>query len=418
MTDPTKKKRSIRDLAPQVSRLLALARPHHRALAAGLVFLAIGSASGLAYPQAIRIIIDGELGLNEAVLGLVALSVIQAAAIACRHYIFTSVGEKVVATLRTRVYRHILEQEVGFFDTRRTGELANRLSSDTGVIQNTVSVNISMTLRALVGALGATAMLIVTSVFLAGVMLLVVPAIAVGAVIVGRQIRKASRRMQDALAKAGEIAEETISGIRTVRAFTQEKREATRYSLAIDDSFEQARRRAKVASIFSGGVSLATFAAIALIVWFGGKSVEADELSQGQFASFLMYTVMVAISFGQLAGLWGDLMRAVGSAERVFELLDRQPSIPPYGGESLAKVSGEIQFDTVTFAYPSRQDVRVLKDISFKIEPGEVVALVGPSGGGKSTIASLIPRFYDPDSGTISVDGHNLRDVEALSLRS
>jgi ATP-binding cassette subfamily B protein len=406
-----------------IRRLLSLARPQTKPLLIGAAFLAVSSGALLAYPQMVRVIVDEALGsgdksrIDRAALIILACFVVQALTSALRYYYFTISGERIVATLRKDLYAKIIEQEIGFFDARRTGELVSRLASDTTLLQNAVSVNISMLVRNAAGTVGGLALLIYTSPPLTLAMLAALPPIGIGVAVFGKKVRALAKDAQDAVARAGVVAEETISGIRTVRAFAQERREGARYGAAIDDSFAVSRRKIVTISNFTAGASLVGYAAIVAVVWYGGRLVIAKELSVGNLTTFVLYTLTVAVSVGTLGGLWTDFMAATGAARRIFELMDRTPAIPLAGGEALAEVKGDIQFDAVSFAYPSRPDVTVLKELTLHLAPGEIVALVGPSGGGKSTIAGLIPRFYDATSGVVRVDGHDVRALDGSRLR-
>ncbi|ADO69461.1 ABC transporter ATP-binding protein [Stigmatella aurantiaca] len=404
-------------------RLLSLARPELRTLLAGTFFLAIGSGMSLLYPQAMRLIIDEALGsrdralIDRAAMWMTLILAIQALAVALRFYLFTTAGERVVTRLRQDLFASMMGQEVAFFDERKTGELTNRLASDTTVLQNTVSANISMVLRNLAQAVGGVALLFYTSPVLTLLMLAVVPAVAVGAVVYGRRVRKLSKEVQDALASSNEVAEESLSGVRTVRAFAAEKHEVTRYRNAVDKAFELARRRIRHSSTFMAVASFGGFASAAVVLWYGGRLVVDGSLSVGGLTSFLLYSLFVAFALGALAELWADFMRASGAAERVFELMDRQPTIPATGGERPATVQGRVELREVSFAYPTRPDVQVLQGIDLTIAPGEIVAIVGPSGAGKSTIASLLTRLYDPQEGRILVDGKDLKALDPEWLR-
>ncbi len=411
-------------------RLARLARPEAPRLAAGAAALAIASVAGLLYPQAIRIVIDGALGgrvpaflgtgpeiVDRAALAMAVLALVQGLAIAARYVLFSTAGERVVTRLREDLYRRILEQEVAFFDERRTGELTSRLASDTGVLQNAVSANVSMALRNLASAGGGIAFLLVTSPRLTLLMLAVVPAVAVGAVIYGRRIRRLSREVQDALAAAGEVAEESIAGIRTVRSFDAEAEEARRYGRAVRRGYDLARHRILAGGTFMAAAATGAYAAAALVLWYGGRLVGRGALTVGGLTSFLVYTLVVAMSLGALADLWADFMRAAGAAERIFELLDRVPRVAMAGGERPARCAGRLALAGVHFAYPSRADVPVLRGLDLEVEAGEVVALVGPSGAGKSTIAALVQRLYDPDRGHVRLDGRDLRELDPHWLR-
>ncbi|WP_245920120.1 ABC transporter ATP-binding protein [Melittangium boletus] len=402
---------------------MGLARPQARRILLGTLFLLIASALGLVYPKIIGDIIDQALHagdrarIDNVALAMVGVFLVQGVAMALRYYLFTTAGERVVTRLRQDLFQSLMSQEVGFFDERKTGELTNRLSSDTTVLQNTVSVNISMALRNAAQAVGGIALLFYTSPVLTALMLAIVPAVAVGAVSYGRKVRGLSKEAQDALAAANEVAEESLSGIRTVRSFAAERHEVERYQSATERAYDVARRRIKQSSYFLAGASSAGYLSSAVVLWYGGRLVLDGKMTVGNLTSFLIYSLMVAVALGALADLWADFMRASGAAERVFELVDRKPAIPSSGGERLASVRGHVEFKDVRFAYPTRRDVPVLKGIHLDVAPGEVVAIVGPSGAGKSTIAALLARMYDPQEGRVLLDGRELDGLDTEWLR-
>ncbi|QSQ20151.1 ATP-binding cassette domain-containing protein [Pyxidicoccus parkwayensis] len=403
-------------------RLLTLARPELPFIIAGTVFLLVSSVSTLVYPRAIGNLVDEALStrsqemLDGLALTMLAVFVVQGVAMALRAYYFNTAGERVVARLRKSLFGALLSQEVAFFDARRTGELTSRLASDTTVLQNTVTANISMALRYGVQALGGVALLFYTSARLTGVMLAIIPAVTMGAVFYGRRVRVISRQVQDALADSTNVAEEDLSGIRTVRSFAAERNELERYGAAVDRSFSLARERTRQSAIFMGAVSIAGYGGIAVVLWYGGRLVVQGQLSVGALTSFLIYTMLVAFSFSAMAELWADFMRASGAADRVFELMDREPAIAS-GGAQLPEVRGHVEFRDVRFAYPTRSDITVLQGLNLELRPGEVVAVVGPSGAGKSTLASLLSRFYDPQGGAVLLDGHPLTSLDPEWLR-
>ena len=404
-------------------RLIALARPEWRRLAVATVFLLVGGAAGLAYPKFIGVLIDAALAggaeaINRTALVMAGIFAVQAVAVALRYYLFSIAGERIVTRLRETVYRSIVEQEIGFFDARKTGELTSRLTADATVVQNTVSVNLSMGLRNLVMVVGGLALLVVSSPRLTLLMLALVPPVALGAVVVGRRLSKLAKEAQDALALANEAAEETIAGIRTVRSFAREEAEAKRYGERIWESFAVSRRRIRVVAVFIGVMTLAAFGSVSAVLWFGGRMVMAGDLTVGELASFILYTLIVAMSMSALADLWSDFARARGASQRVFELVDREPLVDAGGGDTLENVRGLVEFAEVGFAYPVRPEVRVLEDVNLRLEPGRVAALVGPSGAGKSTVAALMLRLYDPVDGAIHLDGRDLRSLDARWLRS
>ena len=404
-------------------RLLELSRTQWRILAVGTFFLLLSSAASLAYPQAVRWIFDGAFTsrdrstVDQAALAMLAIFVVQGISTALRSYLFTIAGERIVANLRRALYDHLIGQEIAFFDETRTGELVSRLASDTQVLQNTVSVNVSMALRNLATLAGGVGLLMWTSPTLTLFMLVIVPPVALAAVYNGRRIRHYARQTQEALARASEVAEETLSGIRTVRRFAAEPAERARYGAAVEESFRVSRKRARFGATFFGITSFSGYAAVALVVWFGGRLVIDGGMTVGELTSFVLYTLTVAFSLGALGGLWADFMRAAGAAERVFSLLDRDATIPSGTGRALDSISGALRFEGVNFTYPSRPDIQVLHGVNLNLNPGQVVALVGPSGGGKSTIGALISRLYDPSSGSIRLDGVDLRELDPSWLR-
>jgi ABC transporter fused permease/ATP-binding protein len=407
----------------QLNRLLALARPELPRLSLATIALLISSGTSLVYPQAIRVMVDAVTGgdvpfsLDTGAILLVLLVLVQSTFAMLRAWLFTSAGESIVAKLRARLFGAILGQDIEFFDHRRTGELTNRLSADTAVLQSTVTVNVSTGLRYLLGAVGGGAFLLWMSPRMTVVAMAIVPVAAVAAAVFGRLMRRLSRKVQDALAASNVVAEETIAGIRTVRSFARERHEAGRYKEAVERAYRLAAKRAFAIGSFRGFITFVGFGTAALMVWYGGRLVAGGDMTIGELTAFLLYTGIVAASIGALASTYADFMRAVGSSQRIFELLDQTGSLETGGGEPVGEVSGSLRFKDVDFSYPSRPDVIVLRGFELAVDPGEVVALVGPSGAGKSTVASLVPRFYDPTGGRITLDGTDLVRFDPRSLR-
>ena len=383
----------------QLKRLIALARPELPRLTVGTIALLISSATVLIYPQVIRFIVDGLAGrdapisLDTGVILLVLLFLVQSPFAMLQSWLFTVAGERIVARLRTRLFDAILGKDMEFFDHRRTGELTNRLTADTTVIQHTVSVNVSRGLRHVLGAAGGVTLLLWMSPLTTVVAMAVVPIGAVVTAIFGRKIRRISFKVQDALAAANAIAQEAIAGILTVRSFARESHEADRYEQSIDRSFRLAARRALAVGGFSGFMSFVSYGAVALVVWYGGRLVTSGDMTIGELTAFLLYTGIVAFSIAALAGLYADYMRAAGSSQRIFDLLDQKGSVETGGGKPVGDVTGRLCFEGVGFSYPARPDVAVLSGFELEVEPGAIVALVGPSGAGKSTVANLVPAF-------------------------
>lgn len=403
-------------------RILSLIRLEATTLLWGLFFLILSSAAGLIYPQFVRWLIDHVLSskdgalLNKVVLGLFLALALSMVAGNIRYYLFTLSGERIVIQLRQQLYRSILKQEVAFFDVNRTGELMSRLSSDCTTLQNTVSVNISQGLRNLAQVLGGFAFMFYTSWKLSLALLIIIPPVAGMAFFFGRSIRSLAKQFQTALAESAMVAEETISGFRTLKSFVQEANEARRYHSSLVKALAIARLRIIAIAQFMSLSMILGVSAISFVLWFGGRQVIHGEITAGGLVQFLLYLFVVAIGVGSLGSLWGDLMAGVGASQRIFEIIERKPAFADEG-RTLSEVQGHVEFSKVRFAYPTRPDVDVLKDLSFEIRAGQVVAFVGMSGAGKSTIASLLPRFYDPCEGVIRFDGVPLTELKPSWLR-
>ena len=405
-----------------LSRVLALARPELPTLAAASLVLLFTAGLNLMYPQLIRLIVDDVQGGGGAKAVhtwsglLVVLFALGAGATALRAWLFTLAGERIVLRLRQRLFESLVRQEIAFFDARRVGELTNRLAADATVVQNTASVNLSMLLRYVFTALGSVGVLFWTSWRLTLVMLALVPVTVVGALVYGRVARRLSREVQDAQARATAVADETLAGIRTVRAFARENEEIRRYGAEAEQSFTLARRRARFSAIFGGVAGFAGYGAISGVLWYGGLLLVEGRLTLGTLTAFLLYTFALAFAIAALGELWQDFMRAVGASERIFELMDRVPAVQG-GTRRLDPVVGAVRFEGVQFAYPTRPEHAVLRGLDLELAPGKVLALVGRSGAGKSTVSALISRFYDPAAGRITLDGVALTELEPAWLR-
>ena len=321
-----------------IPRILGLLREELPALSAGTVLLVAGAGLSLVYPQGIRAIVDGAIAgrdpahVTRIALFLAALAVFQGAAIAGRALLFSLAGERGVRRVRERLYASLIAQEVGFFDASRTGELVSRLGTDCATLQSLLSSQISMTFRNVITALGGLVLLFFTSPRLTVVMLLVVPPVALGAVAYGRKVRALARRYQDALADASHVAEESLSAIRTVRAFVAEEAERARYGRAVADSYDAARKRAFAGSTFMGAAAAGGYAAMAAVLGYGGRLVARGDMTAGALTAFLVYTLLIAMSLAALAEVWAEVMRGLGAADRVFELMGRVPGMPLRGG--------------------------------------------------------------------------------------
>ena len=403
-------------------RLYDTARPERRNIIFGLFFLAISSGTSLLFPQLIRWMIDEVLQpkkaelLLPAALGLFAAFTLLGIAGSIRYYLFSISGERIVLRLREKLYRRILIQDLAFFDGNRTGDLMSRLASDCTTLQNTVSVNVSQGLRNFSQGAGGFAFMFYTSWQLSTLMLLMVPPVAGATAIFGKRIRSYSKEFQNTLAASGIVAEETISGVRTVKSFVQERTETERYRHSLDQALVVVIKKVRAIAEFMTVAMVVGLGAICFVLWYGGREVILDHMSIGDMTQFLMYLMIVALSAGSLGSLWGDLMAGIGASNRVFAIIEREPEVADVGG-TLTEILGRIEFHQVQFSYPSRPDVAVLRGVDLVVMPGQVVALVGSSGGGKTTIANLIPRFYEPKGGNILLDGTAIKTLRPSFLR-
>jgi len=391
-----------------------------------LFFLAISSAATLTLPAAARFMIDRGFGqtdpqlLNAGFMGLFVVAMVMAAAGALRYFCITLLGERVAAKLRTRLYAHLLTLDQAFFERTRSGELVSRLAADTELVQTVVGSTLSLSLRSLLMLVGSTVMLIVTSPRLAGLTALVIPAVILPIVVLGRRVEKLSRESQDRIADASAVASESINAIHTVQAYTREPRERERYSNAVWLALKTAGHRIATTAWLTALVILLGFGAITLVLWAGAHAVLAGEMNAGVLAQFVLYAVVAAGSVGGLTEVWGELLRCAGALGRISELLDTRAEIrsPEQPIPLPRPLRGSIRIEQVGFHYPSRPGQAALHDFSLSIEAGETVALVGPSGAGKSTLFQLLQRFHDPQSGRITLDGEDLRSLDLAELRN
>jgi ATP-binding cassette subfamily B protein len=413
-TDPPRKLRSL-------TRLLPYLRPYRGLLAGWLGFLAVSSAATLTLPQAVRVMIDhgftqaNAAAINASFLGLFAVAAVLAIATAARFFFVTLLGERVAADLRRRLYDHLLTLDQAFYESTRTGELVSRLAADTELVQTVVGSTLSVALRSVVTLIGGAAAMIWTSPRLAGFTVLVIPAVVLPIVVFGRRVSKLSRESQDRIADASATASEALNAVHTVQAYTREPEESRRYAEAIRRALDVARRRIAMTGSLTAMVILLVFGAITLVLWAGAKAVMAGTMAPGVLSQFVLYAVFAAGSVGALSEVWGQVLRAAGALGRIGDLLDTRAGIvSPASAVPLTQpVRGAIRFEHVEFHYPSRPDRAALHDFTLDVQPGQTIALVGPSGAGKTTVFQLLLRFYDPGSGRIVLDGV---DVRALAL--
>jgi ATP-binding cassette, subfamily B, bacterial len=390
-----------------------------------LGFLAISSLATLSLPIAVRIMIDHGFAhadpvlLNSSFIALFGVAVVMAFATAARYFCVSLLGERTVADLRKKLYAHLVTLDQPFFERTRVGELTSRLSADTELVQTVVSSSMSVALRSVVTALGGAAMLVTTSPRLAGYAALVIPLVILPIVLAGRRQQRLARANQDRIADASAIANETLNATYAVQAYAREQVEIARYDAAIARALTTARRRVAQRAGLTALVILLIFGAITLVLWSGARSVMAGSLDAGVLSQFVLYAVISAGSIGGLTEVWSEVSRAAGAMERIGELLAARPDIrsPDHPVALATPIRGEIRFERVEFSYPSRPEAPTLHDFTLTVRPGETVALVGPSGAGKSTVFHLLLRFYDPQSGSIRIDGTDLRALALPELR-
>ena len=444
-TDPDKQaKRLDREGLAVFGRILQYVRPYLNWMIVAGVALLLSASVSLLLPLVIRNLVDvvfasapaevsrfeetvfrllgaGGEGtamqrLNRLIGGLFIVFVLQAIFSFIHRLSIAYVGERAVADLRADLYRRLQRLSLTFYADHRTGEIVSRVTNDTSSVQNAMTDNLIALVRQAFTLIGAAALLFYLNWRLTLIIVVGIPLMSLTIVTLGRRIRDASKDVQDRLADAANVVEETTSGVRIVKSFAREAFEFGRYRSTVDDIYEAALYRAKISAFLAPIIGLLAFGSITATMWFGSRQVLSGELTAGGLVAYLIYTMMVATPVSSLAGLYAQFQAAIGASERIFNLMDTPPDIVERpGAMSLPAIDGYVRFTDVDFQYNER--VAVLDGISFSAEPGQVIALVGPSGAGKSTLVNLIPRFYDVVTGSISIDNHDIRNVTIESLR-
>jgi ATP-binding cassette subfamily B protein len=394
-------------------------------IAGALLALLVAAAATLAIPNGFKLIIDrgftaGGGDVSRWFQYLLVIVLVLAVATALRFYFVSWLGERVVADVRIAVQNNLLRLAPAYFEENRPSEIASRLTADTSVIEQVVGTTISVALRNLVMGIGGIAYLFTLAPKLTGMLLIGIPVIIMPIVLIGRRLRDVSRKSQDRIADVGAMVDEVLGAMKIVQAFNQEGREAGRFERAVQNAFGTARRRIVLRSIMTAIVIVLIFSSITLVMWQGALDVQAGRLSGGSIAAFVLTGGLVAGAFGALTEVYGDLLRGAGAAGRLGELLAEQPGIAaPANPVALPEPAlGRIEFDSIQFRYPTRPEVSALDRFSLSISPGETVAVVGPSGAGKTTLFQLIQRFYDPQSGEVRIDGVALPLADPADVRS
>ena len=406
-------------------QLIDFFKPYKLRMLVGFIVLIIAASAALALPIAVKLIIDqgyllqhSEM-LNRYFILLLAIVAVMAVFSATRYYLVMWLGERIVADIRSKLYRHVLTMEPAFFETTRTGEVLSRLTTDTTLVQSVVGAGISVTLRSTLLLIGSLIMLSVTNLELTGLILIIVPVIVLPLIIFGRKIRRLSKKNQDCIAESSGIAGETFNAINVLQSYNLEDFYSSSFNDSVENAFATARHRLTARALLSAFAVFTVFSGLMAIIWLGAQWVQAGKISLGELSQFLLYGVMVATNSAALSEVWGDIQRAAGAMERILELLKSQPGIISAKNPlSLPAFTHEgISFQNIFFNYPSRPEQQALHDFNLTIAPGETVALVGPSGAGKSTVFQLLLRFYEMQKGSITLGGVDIAQAEIKQLR-
>ncbi|NNU81082.1 ATP-binding cassette domain-containing protein [Halovulum dunhuangense] len=404
--------------------LMPFLLPYKALIAASLFALIVTAFLSLILPLAVRRVVDefssGDVALMDAYFAAaVGIATLLAIGSALRFYLVTRLGERVVADIRLAVYRRVIGMSPAFFERVLTGEVLSRMTTDTTLVQSVVGSSISIALRTSLTFMGGLVFMFITSPKLAGLVLMLVPLVVLPVIFLGRRLRKLSRESQDRIAESSGHASETLLAAQTVQAYTHEGVSRARFDALTEAAFDAARRRIGTRSVMTALVIFLMFTGVVGVLWIGARDVRAGGMTPGELVQFVIYSVMVAGAVAGLSEIWGELQRAAGATERLVELLHLRDGIEdPARPATLPRpVRGEVRFDAVGFNYPARPEVPALGDFALHVRPGETVALVGPSGAGKTTVFQLLMRFFDPDTGRITLDGVPIRDLPREELR-
>jgi ATP-binding cassette subfamily B protein len=415
---PSARLRPLLALAPYVARYRGRA-------ALAFVALTIAAITTLVVPVAVRRMIDfgftpeGVARINSYFSVMIAVVAVLAFASASRFYLVMTIGERIVADLRRDVFAHLISLSPVFFDSSRSGELMSRLTADTTQIKSAVGASVSIALRNIMMFIGATAMMVITSPRLSGLVLLAIPVIVLPLVAFGRWVRRLSRNAQDSLADATAFASELVGAIRTVQAYTGERLANARFGGEVEQAYEAAQSSTRARAVLTAIIIFIVFTSVVVILWIGSNDVLTGSISPGRLGQFVLYAAFAAAALGQLSEVWGEISAASGASERLFEILrvESQVTAPASPRALPQPARGDVSFENVSFAYPTRPDAQAVDGVSLSVRAGEKVAIVGPSGAGKSTLFHLLLRFYDPASGTISFDGVPIRTADPGEIR-
>jgi ATP-binding cassette, subfamily B, bacterial len=427
MAEPSTSERPKGKSLQPLRALAPFLRPYRKVLLAGIVALLLASGAMLALPAALKGLVDKGMTvgsadtINSYFFAFLGVAVLFGVFAALRFYIVTWLGERVVADLRSAVYARVIRMDPTFFEVTRTGEVLSRLTTDTTLVQSISGVGLSIALRSSINLVGSLALLAFTNLKLLLLIVVAIPVVLVPVIALGRKLRGLSRSSQDRIADTSGLAGETLNAIQTVQAFTLEALHSARYRDAVEDSFDVAVQRTRVRAWLTALATMLVFGAITAVLWVGAHQVLSGQMTSGELVQFLVLAVYAGIAAASLSEMWSEVQRAAGAMERLVELQQAEPAIvappAPLALPPLAGAGGRIEFDAVTFRYPSRPDQNALDDFTLAIEPGETVAFVGPSGAGKSTTFQLLLRFYDPASGIVRIDGVDIARADPGQVR-
>jgi ATP-binding cassette subfamily B protein len=423
MPQHSEERAKAKSLGP-IRGLMPFLKPYRLWIIAALLALTTTAALTLLLPVAVRRVVDGFLTESvtqmDAYFGAaIGIAALLAIGTAVRYALVTIIGERVVADIRRAVYDRVIGMSPSFYERLMTGEVLSRLTTDTTLILSVVSSSISIALRNVLTFFGGLVMMLLTSLKMTGLVLLIVPLVIVPILVLGRRLRKLSRENQDRIADSSAQANETLQAAQTVQAYTHERPSRARFGDLTEAAFLSARNRIKVRAAMTAIVIFLVFSGVVGVLWIGARDVRADVLTPGTLVQFLIYSILVAGSVASLSEVWGEVMRAAGATERLVELLNASDDVDdPAQPGKLGPVEGRIVFEDVSFAYPARPGQSALDRVSFEIEPGQTVAIVGPSGAGKTTIFQMLLRFYDPITGRVTLDGTDIRQAARVDVRN
>ncbi|WP_457646809.1 ABC transporter transmembrane domain-containing protein [Profundibacter sp.] len=423
-TTPDMDKREKSKKVSALAGLVPFLRPYKMMVVLSGIALVFTATISLILPMAVRRVVDG-FGEDNATLldqyfgAALAIAAALAIGTGLRYYLVTRLGERVVADIRKAVFDRVITLSPAFYERIMTGEILSRITTDTTVIQSVIGSSVSVALRNVLLLFGGMGLMLYTSAKLTGLVLLIVPAVIIPIIVLGRRLRKLSRENQDWIAASSGSASESLGAVQTVQAFTQEKATARGFDDVTEKAFTAASRRIGTRAVMTMIVIFLIFSGVVGVLWIGARDVQSEVMTPGQLVQFLIYAILVAGAVGALSEIWGELQRAAGATERLIELLETEDTVkdPAQPVPLPSPAKGAITFEDVSFYYPARPEHAALNGISVDIKAGETVALVGPSGAGKSTIIQLLLRFYDPKTGRITIDGTDLHDMARGDFR-